>query len=279
MLLAMGLYAAPSYAEDDNDGDGDSEDGDDGGSDSGDDSGTEEDEEEADKDQPPITAGGLYNIKTYPIRELYRPLTLTQGILQVRAGLGVDVSAKKAFEQYGHLFDFRYGARDNVTLLGGFNSSYNFKQFDVLAGIEASLAYDFIDFRGAVRFGKQVGGNVGLHIDLGFPFRYVAKKEIAIIALDTLMSIDFDGKPDLNPSLGISTNPIEPVSVVIFAQMQIVDFNTDADKILIPATARIQFSPSQRFDLGGEFRFLNLKPAEGKFYDNRFLTLYAQARF
>ena len=94
------------------------------------------------------------------------------------------------------------------------------------------------------------------------------------------MSIDFDSKPDLNPSLGISTNPIAPVSVVIFAQLQIIDFNTDAENFTIPATARIQFSPNRKLDIGGEFTFLNMKPPEGqKFYDNRFLTLFLASRF
>src|SRR5690348_12331012 len=61
--------------------------------DSGDDSdkGGEEEEDggdDQDKDQPVVTAGGLFTLKTYPIRELDRPLTMTQGIGQLRAGVG-----------------------------------------------------------------------------------------------------------------------------------------------------------------------------------------------
>jgi hypothetical protein len=85
--------------------------------------------------------------------------------------------------------------------------------------------------------------------------------------------------PDLNPSLGISTNPIPALSVVIFAQLQIIDFKTDAANFKVPATARVQFSPSQKLDIGLEFTFINVKPPEGqKFYDNRFLSLFAQFR-
>ena len=304
--LACAVVAAPvmhsnAYAKGDDDEDsedsdsdsGDEGDGGDGGDGEGGDSG-EEDEEEVDKDQPPVTAGGLYNINTYPVAELQRPLTMTQGILQMRAGLGVDVSADTAFKSVGHVLDFRYGLKDNFTLLGAFNSAYNFKNIEFSAGFEASLAYDFIDFRAALRLSKPTlsidkssgtamiksENTFGAHIDFGFPFRYVAKKEVAIVALDTLMTIDFNGVPDLNPSLGISTNPIPAISIVIFAQMQITDFNTDAAGIKVPATARVQFSPTQRFDLGGEFRFLNVKPPDGeKFYNQRFLSLYAQARF
>lgn len=285
-------YAKGDDDEDSEDSDGDSGSGDDSGGDN-DDGGGDEDEEEVDKDQPPVTAGGLYNINTYPVAELQRPLTMTQGILQMRAGLGVDVSAQTAFESVGHVLDFRYGVKDNVMLLGGFNSAYNFTGVEAFVGMEASLAYNLIDFRAAFRGGrdssieasdpmnpKRVGGGFRAHVDVGFPFRYVAKKEVAIVALDTLMTIDFDGKPDLNPSLGISTNPIPEVSIVIFAQMRIVNFNTDAANFIVPATARVQFSPTQRFDLGAEFRFDNVKPPEGqKFYDQRFLSFYGQARF
>lgn len=250
----------------------------------------DEEGEEEDEGQPPVTAGGLFNLKTYPINELLRPLTMTQGITQLRAGFGVDVSAKTAFESVGISLEGEYGLQDHFTLRGGFTSAYNIKQFAVYAGIEGALAYDFIDFRleAVVRraaatsdAGKFVAGDPRFGLDLGFPFRYAAKPEIAIVALDTLMTINFDGKPDLTPSLGVATNPIPAVSIVVFAKLIIPEFNTDADNFVVPATARVQFSPSQKLDLGAEFTFLNLKPPEAsgkKFYDDRFLTLYAAFR-
>jgi hypothetical protein len=287
-VVAWPVHTA--QADDDEDDDDDDEDDDDGGGDE-----EEEDEEEDPKDQPPVTAGGLYTLKSYPIRELHRPLTITEKVAQVRLGLGVDVSAKGAFESFGLNLEGKYGLRDHVMALAGFTNTYNFNGFEVYAGIEAALAYDFIDFRGRLRFGRPAGavpdpvdpdmvtyvhGDVKAAIDIGFPFRYVATKEIAIVALDTLISFDLDGsKPDLNPSIGISTNPIAPVSIVLFGQLQVVDFDTSADKFVIPATARVQFSPNQKLDLGLEFTFLDMKPPEPqKFYDNRFLLLYGQFR-
>jgi hypothetical protein len=296
LLMSLGYVAwdghrQVAYAEDDE------EDGGDDGGDGGDEP-EEPEEPEEDEDQPPVTAGGLFTMKTYPVRELDRPLTITQGIAQARLGVGVDVSAKGAFESFGVSLEGRYGFRDNVMGIGGFTSAYNFKQFGVYAGFEAALSYDLIDFRSAIRLsraatpktedmmgvpvvvpGEYQAGKISGGIDIGFPFRYVAKPEIAIVALDTLMSIDFDSKPDLKPSLGISTNPIPALSVVIFATVQIIDFDTDVG-FTVPATARVQFSPSRKMDLGAEFTFLNVKPPEGvKFYDNRFLTLYVQGRF
>jgi hypothetical protein len=285
-----------AYADDDDDdgGDdasakGDKGDGDEEGGDEGD---------EDDKDQPPVTAGGLFTKKTFPVRELDRPLTIIQGLTQLRAGLGTDVSAKGAFESVGLSLEGQYGYKDNVMLLGGFTSAYNFKDFGVYAGFEGSLAYDLVDFRLALRMskaaaaatmddgmgnqvpapGKYVSGPLQESIDIGFPFRYAAKPEIAIIALNTLMSIDFNSKPDLNPSIGVATNPIPALSVVVFAQLRIVDFDTTA-QFTVPATARVEFSPSQTLDLGLEFKFINVKPVDGaNFYDNRFLTLFVQAR-
>ncbi|MEZ4361869.1 MAG: hypothetical protein R3B48_16890 [Kofleriaceae bacterium] len=282
--VALPVHERAAYAADDDDDEDDEEDDED------------EDDEEEDEDtsQPPVTAGGLYTLSTYPVRELFRPLTITQGITQIRAGFGVDVSAEQAFESVGADLQVEYGYLDHFSLLGGLSGQYNFKQLAVYAGFEGALSYDFIDFRLAAAMtrpaavdanGDYVAGDLNFGIDLGFPFRYAAKPEIAIIALDTLMTIDFNSKPDLKPSLGVSTNPIEPVSVVVFATLIIPDFNTNADNFIVPATARVQFSPSQKLDLGAEFTFLNLKPppapeggAEKKFYDDRFLTLYAAFR-
>lgn len=338
--LSVGYVAAHSGVAYAQEGEEDEEEGDEGGGDEG---GEETGEEEDDKDQPPVTAGGLYTLKTYPVRELFRPLTLTQGITQVRAALGVDVSDKTAFEYYGVTLDGRYGYSDNFTLLAGFGGDYNFNAFDVNVGFEGALAYDLLDIKLQARVSRAAvpdgfdlttgkptrytsGAGTQFSVDLGFPFRYVATPQIAIIALDTLISFDFnsiergnidslaegqpdscfaafnanpllspdrancveDGaKPDLNPSLGIATNPVAPLDVRLFVQLQIRDFDT-TNQFVVPATARVQFAPSHRFDIGLEFKFLDMKPKDPdgdgdqeapKFYDNRFLNLFAQARF
>jgi hypothetical protein len=305
-------YAKGSHGggDDDDDGGGDDDGGDDDGGKGDDTAGGDDDDDGDDKDQPAVTSGGLFTLKTYPVRELWRPLTMTQGIAQIRFGVGTDLSAKGAFESFGLSVDGIYGLTDNFSLIGGLDDAYNFHQFNFYAGFEGALAYDLIDFRAALDInrpaiakicdspgakaceldamgmpvtglptGEYTSGNTLASIDLGFPFRYVAKPEIAIIALNTLMSIDLDGsKPDLKPSLGIATNPIAPLSVVIFAQLLIPNFDTSKGSFAIPATARVEFSPSQKLDLGLEFTFLNVKPATGAFYDNRFLTLFLQFR-
>jgi len=172
--------------------------------------------------------------------------------------------------------------------------------------------------------GFAAGAGTQFSVSLGFPFRYVARPELAIVALETLIEIDFnsvkrgdgtgdptmnlescfavpdgvksvdqnncteDGaKPDLAPSLGIASNPIPQLSLVIFGQLQIRDFDT-TNQFTIPATARIQFSPNQKFDIGLEFKFLNLKPidpdgdgpAEAPSpVDQRFMNMFVQARY
>jgi hypothetical protein len=184
----------------------------------------------------------------------------------------------------------------------------------VYFGFEGSLVYDLVDIRLAANFHRfavpvlesfddGMGGQVMLpggkyksagpqfSVDLGFPFRYAIKPEIAIVALQTLISFDFNAgklgdteinkiKPDLNPSVGIATNPIPPLSLVIFGQLRILDFDTSAANFQIPVTARVEFSPSQKLDIGLEFTLLNVKPPEGQnALDNRFLNLFVQSRF
>jgi hypothetical protein len=134
--------------------------------------------------------------------------------------------------------------------------------------------------------GNYDAGKTKFSLDLGFPFRYDVKPEIAIIALQTLMSIDFNAvagnsaKPDINPSIGVATNPIPQLSLVVFAQFRAVDANFDAGHFQIPVTGRVEFSPNQQLDIGLEFTLLDVKPPEPqKPFDNRFLSLFVQSRF
>jgi hypothetical protein len=327
-------HVRPVYAADDDD-----EGGDEGPADKGEDESAEED-----KDQPPVTAGGLFTMATYPVNELLRPLTITEGITQLRVSAGTDISAKGAFGTGGLSLEAAYGATDNFTVIGGLTDAYNFKQFGVYAGFEGSLVYDLVDIRLAANLhrsaiprycdtdanapmncvdptmpgvlpnipdGNYDAGGTKFSVDLGFPFRYAIKPEIAIVALQTLISIDFnsvkrdhvasadtgsvDGngkpivklvpvangaKPDLNPSIGLATNPIPQLSVVVFAQLRIPDFDTSAGAFQVPVTGRVEFSPNQKFDVGLEFTLLNVKPPEGQSpIDNRFLALFVQSRF
>ncbi|HMG54857.1 MAG TPA: hypothetical protein VK601_15275, partial [Kofleriaceae bacterium] len=158
--------------------------------------------------------------------------------------------------------------------------------------------------------GNYDAGGTKFSLDLGFPFRYSIKPEIAIVALQTLMSIDFNevakdhvasvdagvdgnGKrivklvpfknrvtPDLNPSIGIATNPIPALSLVVLAQLRVPDFDLSNDQFQVPVTGRVEFSPNQKLDFGLEFTLLNVKPPSGQSpIDNRFLALFVQSRF
>lgn len=346
-LGVVALEAHPVYADDEEEEEDDGGGADEGG-DEGEGEGDEEEDEDA-KDQPSVTAGGLFTLKSYPIREIERPLTMTQNIGQLRVSTGTDLSAKGAFESFGLSAEGIYGYRDNFSIIGGITNAYNFKQYGFYAGFEAALLYDVLDIRLAANFhrfaiprycgndpeapttctadtaalpsGNYDAGGAQFSIDLGFPFRYAIKPEIAIIALQTLMSIDFNGavrgdpdarmaglpaycsgigtdaagmpagadpanciengaKPDLNPSIGVATNPIPPLSVVVFAQLRIPDFDTSAGNFRVPVTGRVEFSPNQKFDVGLEFTLLNVKPPEGQSpIDNRFLALFVQSRF
>ncbi len=261
----------------------------------------DEDEEEGDEDQPLVTAGGLFTKETYPISEIARPLTITRKMTEVRVGIDVDVSAQTAFEKFGIGLDARHGLEDNVELQFGLRSDINkFSNFRVGAAIEASIVYDVVDVRlgMVVPFTKttdattgESSSTTGFDFELGFPFRYAPKPQVGIIALDTFMTINTDSKPDLTPSVGIIVQPVEMLALKLNAKIIIIDFNTDAGNFQIPVSLNVQFSPKNLIDIGGEFTFPNLKPADPddiggmngpleapKFYDNRMLLLYGQIR-
>ena len=319
----------------------DEEEGDEGDDDKGKDSVSDESDDPDDKDQPAMTAGGLYTMGSYPVREMFRPLTMTERIAQIRLGVGTDISAKGAFGTFGLSGEGQYGVTDNFMVIGGVTDAYNFKQFGVYAGFEGALVYDLVDIRLAANVhrnaiarycdsdpdrpmnctdptmpdvlpnlpdGNYDPGGTKFSLDLGFPFRYAIKPEIAIVALQTLMSIDFNSvakdhvatvtsmengmnvsktvpvsngaKPDLNVSAGIATNPIAELSLVVYGQLRIPDFDTSAGNFQIPVTGRVEFSPNQKLDIGLEFTLLNIKPPEGQSpIDNRFISLFVQSRF
>jgi hypothetical protein len=237
---------AKKHSSDDDSGDDDDEDdgtddsGGKGGDDSDDSNDDNGDDSDADKDQPAVTAGGLYTIKSYPVRELERPLTMTKGITQLHIGVGTDISAKGAFDTAGVNLDAAYGLKDNFTVLGGIDSAYNFRSFDFYFGFEGALVYDLFDIRVAADLhrsaiphysyfcepvtandmvdqkmpdpaqcgdqdpnnpaqivslpdGNYNAGDMQFSIDLGFPFRYSFTPQIAIVALQSLIKIDFNG--------------------------------------------------------------------------------------
>lgn len=254
----------------------------------------EGDEEEEDEDQPPVTAGGNFTKETYPVAELKRPLTITKGMSEVRAGIDIDASNENAFENYGVGLDARYGIEDNVEAQLHFRSDINnFDSLDFGAAIESSIVYDLVDFRLgiAVPVSKDpvTGDSTTLFdFELGFPFRYAVAEQGGIIALDTLMTINTQGKPDATPSIGILIQPVPVLAIKLHAKLIVPDFNFKAENFVIPVAANIQFSVSNLLDIGGEFTFPNLKPPDPDdggpleapaFYDNRFLLLYGQFRF
>ncbi len=142
-----------SASGDDDDDDDDAKAGKQGGDDDDDDSGD-------DKDQPPVTAGGLFTLQTYPLNEILRPLTLPGGITQLKLGIGTDISAKGAFDSAGISLEGQYGVTDNFMLIGGFTDAYNFKQYSIYAGFEASLIYDLLDIRVAADLHRNAYSNL-----------------------------------------------------------------------------------------------------------------------
>jgi hypothetical protein len=264
-----------------------------------DDDGYDDDEDGPDEDQPPVTAGGLYTKQTYPITELERPLTLIKGMFEVRGGIDIDMSAKTAFEVWRTRVDARYGLQDNFELQAGFDALLagtiaTGNRFALYGGIEAAIAYDLVNFR--VLAVMPVDPEFQFDIVLGFPFRYKVKPNVAIIALDKLMTIhthsvpkvddpedpdpDFDpdsteiAKPDLTVGVGIVMQLMPDLAVLLRGEITIPRFDTDF--IAIPVTAALQFSPKNNVDIGGEFTFGNIK-AENTF-DSRFLLLFARLR-
>ncbi len=326
--LAIGVVPSPggsgaAWAQDDEEDDEFADD-----EESGDEEVEEEEDGEAgpDEDQPPVTAGGLYNMSTWPIAENLRPLTLNKGMVEVRGGFNMDMSALDAFETWRIPLQVKYGLADHVELQAGYDflmvtTRKKFDEFERFGArqprldkmvatfaLESALYYDFVDFRLALDFPVNPGVKgfdapncetvlptdpcgltppVPFTIDIvvGFPFRWAPKKQFAIVGLDKLFTVHTigGGKPDLTTQLGFAIQPLDFLVVFLNAELVVPEFNTNF--LFLPATAAVQFSPNNKFDIGLQFGFNNLKPPVydqergiGPL-DRRFLLLYLQARF
>lgn len=281
------LHTSTAWADDGGDDDDDSAaSGDDDSA--GDGGGDEEPEEDA--DQPPITAGGLYTLSTYPQGEIQRPLTMTMGITELRAGIGFDISNKNAFKTFGLSLDGRYGLQDHVELQGGFKGINNFKDITAYAAFEGAIIYDVVDFRAGLQLdtaqppvvapATEAKRETNFGVTVGFPFRYAPKPQVAVVALETLFEIQFDSKPDATPNIGIIVQPVPILAVIVKAAVRVKDFDFSSTKLTIPATVAVQLSPTNKLDAGLEFTFPNLKPADSatKFYDQRAVLFFGQLR-
>jgi hypothetical protein len=203
-------------------------------------------------------------------------------MFEARAGIDIDVGKLSAFEIWRGKLDARYGVKDFLEAQAGIDwlltgDIVAGNLFTLYAGFESAIAYDLVDFRARIEL--PLDPEFKFDLSFGFPFRYKPKPNIAIIALDKIMTIHTNGdKPDLTVGIGLIFQVVEKFAVLGRGEIVIPAFNTDF--IAIPGTVAFQFSPNNKFDLGGEFTLGNLKPPEGQgVFDQRSLLLYLQARF
>ena len=286
-------HSTASAATSGDDDDDDDSAGGGGGGGGGDDDGAtagDDDDDQVDADQPAVTAGGLYTKKTFPMSAVERPLTVIEGMTEIRLGGNTDLSQGNTFGAFGTDIAARYGYKDNFELLGTFNvDNNNFTSAGV--GFEGGLNYDpfAIDFRSelivtSVSSLDSMGNTTStthFGLSVGFPIRYMVKPQIAITALESLFTINFNAKPDLSPSLGVIAAPVPQVAVLANAQIYDTGFEAHKASLLIPVTAAVQLTPANVVDIGLLFRLLSIinAPAGGSVLDKRELELYAQFRF
>lgn len=314
-FMAGSVAVAQDDEEEDEDSD-DEDSGDDEDEDSGDDESEEEDdfegedeeeeeEEEEGEPQPAVTAGGMFTKKTYPVAELERPLTVNEGTFEVRGGIDIDVSDETAFELFRLKLDGRFGLADHVELQAVIDFLISGDRALLLPpapvegedevggvtlpvglfglGFEGALYYDMVHFRSIAALTLLPSGvdgeedDFGFDLILGVPFRYRIKPQIAIIALDEIMTIHLaGGKPDLTVGVGGVFQVIPQLALTARAEIFVPAFNTKF--VTVPLTAAAQFSPNNQFDIGIEFTLpVDVRNEETRF-SKRSALLFVQTR-
>jgi hypothetical protein len=276
-VLALVVPAPRAFAQEDDEGGKKAAKG-------GGDEGEEEGEEggKADKDQPKVTAGGLFTMETYPLNEVERPLTITIGIVELRADLVFDISKDVAFKTDLFNLSGRYGLLDTLELQVGANFTIAApdgvsKPVSIQAGIEQAIVYDLVDAR--LTLSLPVNPKVTLDIIGGFPVKYRLNDKIAILALEKLITLHTsdDTTPDLTIGVGGVFQALDNLAIIARGEVDLVHF--DPDQMAIPVEVDVQYTPSNHIDFGLEFRLGNLKASDpASPFDQRSFGLFARAR-
>ncbi len=237
----------------------------------------ESDEEESKEEQPPVTAGGLYRKDNYPLAALDRPMLMARGLMEARIELETDVSENVALENWFNKVGMRYGVTDSLEVFG---SVYSLLAGEApvggigSVGVETGVYHDIVNFRTSLdlTFRKCCA----TRWVVGLPIRYRPKKEVAIIALDKILTIHFaDQKPDLTVGVGGILQPHPFISVLVRGELILPAF--DADAMTIPVQAAVQVTPTRNLDLGLAATLSNLKNENDRFA-NRSVLLFSNIR-
>lgn len=243
-------------------------------------------DEDEDYEQPPVTAGGLYTLETYPTAEIDRPLTLTEGVAELSAGLELDLSSENALEVFYGRLGARYGLLDHVELqaeLGGLLigdvtptvlAAGGRHEFDLALGIESAIVYDLVNFRATAEI--PIAPDAGFDIALGTPLFYSFTSELAILAADRLLTIHTDGRrPDLTAGVGALYQFVPEAAAIARAEITLPEADTDLDPV-VPIIATLQVSPDHRADIGLEVGLANVAADDS--FAQRFALLFGQFR-
>ena len=264
----------------------------------------EEIEDKPDPKQPPVTAGGLYNISTFPLSEHARTLTLPVGIIEFIGEIGFDLSEGRAFKTFNPVIGARYGFTDTLQLEAGADLTFssvettlpskfgvgnsNIAPVDTIAfwaAAEIALMYDLVDARIAVFL--PVDPDFSFNVAAGLPFKFRLTDKIAVMGLEEILIVhtkDSDGvdgvdSPDLQVSVAGLLQVIDPLAVMVRATLFVQEFKF-SDKRKLPVDLDIQYSVSNAFDIGIGVSLTNLAPPEGQGSptDERAFRIWARFR-
>lgn len=254
-----------------------------------------------DPNQPATTSGGLYTLDTFPLKEIERTLTMTEGVFELRPKLVAGLDKGATFETWTVALDARYGMRDTLELQAG--TSLTLAAPEISPGVDANkpksfyvagelaLKYDTVDLRAGLEI--PVDPDFLLDFFVGLPVRLRLGPTIAIVGLEKVLIIHTmkpDGvsdtpKPDLNLSAAGIVQVMDQLAVFVRASVLVREFDTRA---AIPVQVDVQYTVSNILDIGLQLILSDLHfqtPAvaeiksESKPFDQRSAALYVRFRF
>jgi hypothetical protein len=261
----------------------------------------EEIEDRSDPNQPKVTAGGVYGLATYPLNEVERTLLLPAGTIELRGDIDIDMTENQTFETWTLRLFGRYAIKDTFELQAGLTHLQLIvpegadRAVGIFAAVEIALAFDFIDFRGAIEI--PIAPEAEFDRVLGLPLKYSIGNKLAINALERILTIHTVGrpapttedpnaketpKPDLTIGVGAVAQILDNLALILRATIILPEFETDESLRRLPVGHDLQYSLSNILDLGLGLRLENAikkDASEDKIVPFRDRALFVFARF
>lgn len=222
--------------------------------------------------------GQEFDKESYPQEVVKRPLEVAPGMVELEVGAGSDFAAAQSADQVTTLFELRYGVASRMQLELESRLAVAPTEAFALDDVFVSAAYNVVpslSIAGGFFAGVPAEGDATYGLRLGLPFKQKLSPATALVS-EPQWSMQFNGPKlqILDVPLGVQLQAVAQFAFMVTTGVQVLDFEFTDQTVNIPFAAGLLFSPTRRFDIGAEFRVIDVSDT----FDNRWVNVFLAIR-